>query len=918
MGSLRWFNTPEIVTLLTFAAAVLGLGVRLGQGDILREDFDTPQTSWQLVDGDCRAVITRHQRSFLGAHSGDGCERITIRAGNGTYVHFGHKVGMGRVIDELKASVWVRSNRPGIQLLARVVFPRTANSTTGRPVTTLIRGSSYSNIGDWQQLTLRDTPLLVQRQLRILRAELGSQIDPREAYVDLLLLNGYGGRGSTDIFIDSMEIEGLVEAAADAVSDRNPAPVQLASALTPENMSLDQVRQHETIRLDGSILLVDGRPKLPRIIEHQGEPFESLGAIGFNTISLRSPPSKLQLAEANRLGLWLTAPPPQRGTSIEIDSTHRCVLAWDLGRGLSENNFDSVRQLAEDVRRADPQPGRPLMCHAVSALDRYSRLGLVLRTDRLPLGTSFELSEFDSWIRDRIALCRPGTPIWAAVQTDPTPSVVQQLSALNPTGQLSLPSVEDEQIEMLTLLSAAAGARAMIFRSHSRLDANNDNARHRSLILTLVNQQLSLFEPWLAAGTRVSTIQTSDRNVRLHALTINRSRLMLLVRNSRGGQYSLDSPPEVPVSFVVPGIAGSSEVYQITPTRIIPVKTNRVTGGIRISAKGVHLSSVYVLTEDPLVVSQLTKQQTRSRELSVQLRRQLAENTVTKMEQFNFNPSLRSHIPPSAGASLNRARNLLAQMRWTGNSNDLQAVDDTIETTMRAITRYRRSVWEHATEKVQQPTASPFLVGFDTLPAHWKLTQYLPSANEGANSLAAGNFESLDHMYRNGWRHYRYERPGVDSDVELTPRTPKSGRFALRIRAWSTEPEGPPAVVESPPVWITSAPISVQRGQILRIQGWIELRVPVTGSLDGLLIYDSIGKQSLGLRFRQTGGWQPFVMYRVVDRTEELTLTFALSGFGEAVLDEVTVTPLSIPNHPERSEPFGQLGNADRPTTRPR
>ena len=125
-------------------------------------------------------------------------------------------------------------------------------------------------------------------------------------------------------------------------------------------------------------------------------------------------------------------------------------------------------------------------------------------------------------------------------------------------------------------------------------------------------------------------------------------------------------------------------------------------------------------------------------------------------------------------------------------------------------------------------------------------------------------------------------------------------------------------MVESPPVWITSAPISVQRGQILRIQGWIELRVPVTGSLDGLLIYDSIGKQSLGLRFRQTGGWQPFVMYRVVDRTDELTLTFALSGFGEAVLDEVTVTPFSIPNHPELSEPFGKLGNADRPTTRPR
>jgi hypothetical protein len=94
------------------------------------------------------------------------------------------------------------------------------------PITTLLRGEIYDRVGAWQQLWIRRPDQILQRQVRALRSQFGSDIDPREAYVDLIVLNAYGGVGTTQLWVDDLEIRGMVLAGpnrgADA-GDNGPA-----------------------------------------------------------------------------------------------------------------------------------------------------------------------------------------------------------------------------------------------------------------------------------------------------------------------------------------------------------------------------------------------------------------------------------------------------------------------------------------------------------------------------------------------------------------------------------------------------------------------------------------------------------------------------------------------------------------------
>ena len=210
-----------------------------------------------------------------GAHSGQWCERLAVRGNNGTYVYVAHELSAARVIGELVPSVWVKADRPGLQLLVRVTLPRTADPRTGKPLTTLLRGTAYSQVGVWQQLRLDDLTGAIERQVRVLRAQFGRDVDAREAFVDRVLLNVYGGPGVTNVLVDDLEVAGVVapQATVSAVStspqdrvragadvmQRDLPPLWAGGAGVPK------------VERSGSLLLVDGTPFFPRAIEYRGE-----------------------------------------------------------------------------------------------------------------------------------------------------------------------------------------------------------------------------------------------------------------------------------------------------------------------------------------------------------------------------------------------------------------------------------------------------------------------------------------------------------------------------------------------------------------------------------------------------------------------------------------------------------------------
>ncbi|HEY2759627.1 MAG TPA: hypothetical protein VGI75_02765, partial [Pirellulales bacterium] len=372
------------------------------------DDFESPQLSWTAADADAKYRILRHQHLEGDARTGHGAELIQIVAEAGTRVNIGHAIVAARIIDELKPSVWIKADRPGIQLLARVVLPHTLDPQTRRPVAMFITGSSYKAVGSWEQLSIANLPLLLSRQIWPLQAKMGPAVDVREAYIDQLVLNIYGGIGQTTVEIDDLEMDGMVPLnqgappqplrATSSAATPGQSPMQQVSAISAsvggDSFAATQVQANSNgprlVAFSGSTLMVDGRPMLPRIVEYQGEPLTFLKDLGFNVVHVKTPLTPELLEEARQTGIRLIAAPPSTATAdaastseaTGINPQYAPVLAWHLGYAPSADSLSNIAAQARQLRQSDRLLGRPIICEASENLRAFSRQVDVLSLSR--------------------------------------------------------------------------------------------------------------------------------------------------------------------------------------------------------------------------------------------------------------------------------------------------------------------------------------------------------------------------------------------------------------------------------------------------------------------------------------------------------------------------------------------------------
>jgi hypothetical protein len=241
-----------------------------------------------------------------------------------------------------------------------------------------------------------------------------------------------------------------------------------------------------------------------------------------------------------------------------------------------------------------------------------------------------------------------------------------------------------------------------------------------------------------------------------------------------------------------------------------------------------------------------------------------------------------------ATASIDRAKDLLVKRDYGRSYFESRR-------SLAMLARSQRGLWERVTEQWPQPVASPAAVSLATLPEHVQLAGTIVSRGAGPSLLAGGEFEGLRAMLNAGWRHSQHPTPGVKSDVELSAVDPHGGSLCLKMRAWAEDPTTSPGQVETPPVWVTSGDVPVERGQIIRIHGWVRVPQPIRGGVDGVMIIDSLTGPALAARINEAGNWREFTLYRAVPETGPMTVTFALAGMGEAWFDGVTIAPLDRP-----------------------
>ena len=336
------------------------------------ETYDSANTSWELslFDG-VGPEKTWLQQRIQEPDSTNRVEQIYFQTGYSTKILASQDIPPSFVISELRASLRIKSTRPGPTLLVRVVLPHTASPDGKGVLKTTLAGPSCSQANRWQTLSFDASEItqLLNEELWVLRKKYGTQVSIKNAFIDKLILNLYSGVGEHDVLVDDARVHGIVS--ADGIGKQTQyGPIKLAAqrlqplppkepkklngdqrakALTPlsnppifdpqirlaSNQTDIYEKQPSHVKRDGSVLEVNGTPFFPRIIQHNGESFAFLKSLGFNTIELRTTATSEQLASAEQEDMWIICPAPAFVGVSPIGFEYDRVLAWNVGKNLS-------------------------------------------------------------------------------------------------------------------------------------------------------------------------------------------------------------------------------------------------------------------------------------------------------------------------------------------------------------------------------------------------------------------------------------------------------------------------------------------------------------------------------------------------------------------------------------------------------
>jgi hypothetical protein len=897
--------SPKRIAAVVAAALLPLFGVAWGQ-QIHRNGFEAYDPAWTKGPADAVYRETAHQLTDNTAHGGQRSEFIQLTAEQGSHIYYTYEVGRAPLSEELNASVWIKANRPGAQLLARLVLPHEhTKDRLDEPLTTLIRGDLYDLVGRWKRLELRTPVKMAQQQQQLLRAELGRDVNIADAYIDRLVLNLYGGPGLTEVWIDDLEIGPVTGDATPFKTTSRPATRDaLPGPPIPRRTALVELKRDQ--------LLVGGNRFFFHAIRYSDTPLKTLRDAGFNTLWLDGPASPSFLDDAMNLGFWVvptlplpddTHPGPSNALVADISrlSEQEGILFWNLGNGgLQAEQLQAVAKTAQQVRAVDQQ--RPLAIDAWDGFQPYSRTVNMLGIHRWNLMTALEMPKYREWLCQRRNLAYSDTFLWTWVQTH-LPDWYTNLVYDRPqsAGFNEPVGPQPEQIRLLTYTALSAGCRGLGFWS-DRFLADSHQGHSRLLMMALLNQEMRLLEPMLVAtGRTVSPeptwIDTTRPEIKAAVMYTDRGVLVLPMWMGPGSQFVPDQGAMTNLKMIVPGIPLSAEPWEVSPGRVQALQKERVVGGTQVTLPEFDLTAAVVFTSDngpDGVLVGFQEQNRRMQKQAAHWAHDLAEDELQTVATIEAELERAGHILKNGDKLLENAKTRLQLCAQHYNNGEFAEAYAEGQRALRPLRILMRSQWNEAVKSLDgNPVASPYAVSFYTLPRHWRFMEEIKRQSAGANQLIGGDFETaaVDGL-PTGWT---VERVSLD-DVELLSKVVASeqqqGKTCLLLQISPKNPLAPPKALERTFLAVHTPKLQMQPGTLVRVSGWMRVPAEIKASVDGAMFYDSAGDEPLSLRVTGVTPWKKYTFFRRVPASGELTVTFALTGMGFALFDDVRVEPL--------------------------
>jgi len=756
---------PPMAVLILVGVLV---GLATAQTDSMhRNGFAGKQPSFVRGESNIPFAEQEHGISDKHAKNGPTSEYLRIEATpqagatEAQYVHYHYETPIAPISERLTANVQIKALRAGMQVKARVVFPKEKDPRNPDALlTTLVSGDTYTDVRRWQQLGFGSFPDLLRKHLPVLTARLGRAVDPSGAYVDRIVLNVFGGPGLTDVWIDDLEI-GPVK------SDPLPVP----RPRDPPGVPVGKSKGRAVEFSDGQIL-VDDKPFFMLAVRHSDTPLKTLRDANFNTIWFPNEVPQATIDESIRQGFWIVPTLPSPGSEFderlpvkpdpfklekEADTLSKylrkfiaadAVLMWDLGTDRTAEDLSRVARASDIVRTYDPR--RPRSVDLLDGFSAYSTYVNSIGSHRWPLFSSLELSAYRDWLNQRKALTAPGKMTWTWIQTHLPEWYVAQL-----TGKPEVDSFEDpigphpEQIRILTYLALAAGHRGLGFWSDKYL-ANSHHGRDRLLELALLNAEIEMLQDVLfSAQDPARWIPTSDAAVQAAVIRGPKEILVLPVYLGGGSQHV---PPQgaIPtLSITIPAVPEGTTPWLITPAYISELKgVRRVAGGTQIDIPEFDTTAAIVFTSDLGITGKVVRWQDHTR---FEKGRQAAQWALQQaIEQFNKALAIHTKILAVGGPDLpnheaaelfKRSRESMTKSKDYAEMKQWDVAYKEARRALRPIRVLMRAHWEKAVSTLDIPTASPYAASFFSLPQHWQFAAQVAGTRPGGNNFAHGGFE---------------------------------------------------------------------------------------------------------------------------------------------------------------------------------
>ncbi len=865
--------------ILMFGLIALSLPSAQSQ---LYDSLDTYPPRWHLASSDCDARVLTHKHLPDGGFDGRSCEVVTTIASHGSEIVLAYPIEPCVPIDGLTANLSVMSARAGASVGFRIRFPNLLDRVTHQPVAVFVYGANYNNAGKFAAIGVGMIERPLQVKIIALRNEYGSDANVEDPYVDAVVVNAYTGAGVGSARLDELRVDGLV-----SVSDVSKArkPISEFDPVKANRMSESATAPAEILKS----ATVFPNNKITKVLQYNGEPLAWVRSLGFDAVLLSKPPTAAILNEAIRTRMMIYAPPPS-SPEPALETLLSPIAAWYIGHNeaLDATGHENAEMSSRRMRGLPPPWARPIVGAPSESFSNYIPLmdAMFFDMPQRARGVTAdeeasELTRFSRRVGNR-------NQVAVGISSEPGDRAMSQSEAIaDAIGAPRPAGFRWHSMWLQTMRAIEVAPSAVLYRSTRSLASGTELDNERSMSLSFVNRVTSMIEPWIVGAIANSTLPTTGAPYRCGRLTKGDVEILVLSTTATRGSEVLAGDGQS-VSIELSPTDAKKTVWRMTHFSAERLTLEATTHGASVTIVSPDVAEVLVMSSDPSMGGILNQSAMRFAKQAALDRWQLASDSVRQTRDLWKTASssrIGRRAPPFdlidvAGRTLADAEPLYRAGETDASMRMARRADAWALRSQWQLSETLMPDWPRVT------SCPPIDCGAPEVQIAWY--PLMQDKGWGRNLLSTGSLDSATVLDANRWRFGKRLEGRAKSEVVFSTRGSYAGAGSLIARSTSLVDDSLAGGYEGTIIQVRSPSIKIPAGTAVRIDALVRT-LGFGGPHQGLLVYDSVGGQEMGVLVRGRSAWTPVRLYRHTLAETDLSVMFEVIGEGEAMMDEVEV-----------------------------